>query len=51
MPNNSKDSNGGKSHSHKDTSGGNKTGKSGPANEKPGSPTGSQGKGEKKTTP
>lgn len=51
MPNNTKDNNGGKSHPTKNATGGNKTGQSGPADKKSGSPAGSQGKGEKKTTP
>ncbi len=52
MPQNTKDSNGGKSHPVKNTgaNGGNASGK-GRADQKSGSPVGSQNKGEKKTTP
>ena len=52
MPQNTKDSKGGKTHPVKDTadSGGKKSDK-GSADDKSGSPTGSQNKGEKKTTP
>lgn len=51
MPNNSKDSNGGKTHPSKPSDTENKTGKSGAADHKSWSPTGSHGKGEKKTAP
>lgn len=52
MPQNTKDSHGGKNHPVKDT-GANGTPKSdkGSADHKQGSPTGTQNKGEKKTTP
>ncbi|MDB5966910.1 MAG: hypothetical protein JWQ72_3410 [Polaromonas sp.] len=52
MPQNTKDNHGGKSHPAKDTGskGGKKAG-TGKADAKAGSPTGSQNKGEKKTTP
>ena len=52
MPQNSKDSKGGKPHPVKETSqsGGKNPGK-GSADQKTGSPAGSQTKGEKKTTP
>jgi hypothetical protein len=51
MPQNTKDNNGGKSAPVKDTgaNGGSATGK-GKADQKSGSPAGSQNKGEKKTT-
>ncbi len=52
MPQNSKDSKGGKTHPVKETAdpGGKKSDK-GTADKKPESPTGSHNKGEKKTTP
>lgn len=52
MSQNAKDSKGGKTHPVKDTadSGGKKSDK-GSADQKPGSPAGSQNKGKKKTTP
>ena len=52
MPQNAKDSKGGKTHPVKDTAdnGGKKSDK-GSADQKSGSPTGSHNKGEKKTTP
>lgn len=52
MPQNTKDSNGGKNKPVKETesNGGRATDK-GPADNKSGSPAGSQNKGEKKTTP
>lgn len=52
MPQNTKDSNGGKTHPVKDTgSNGTKKSDTGSADQKSGSPAGSQNKGEKKTTP
>ena len=52
MPQNSKDSNGGKTHPVKETAdGGGKKSDKGTADKNPGSPTGSHNKGEKKTTP
>ena len=52
MPQNSKDSNGGKSHPTKDTGAhGAKQDDKGSADHKSDSPTGSHNKGEKKTTP
>ncbi len=52
MPQNTKDSHDGKSAPVKDTgANGGKTGGQGKADQKPGSPAGSQNKGEKKTTP
>lgn len=52
MPQNTKDSNGGKDHPVKDTGkSGGKTPDKGSADSRSGSPTGSHNKGEKKTTP
>ena len=51
MPQNTKDSSGGKSQPVKETSGNGGTGSKGSADRKPNSPAGSQNKGEKKTTP
>jgi hypothetical protein len=52
MPQNTKDSKGGKSQPVKDTGGkGGTTSAKGSADAKSGSPAGSQNKGEKKTTP
>ncbi|MCZ2496337.1 hypothetical protein GN316_06165 [Xylophilus sp. Kf1] len=51
MPQNTKDSKGGKSQSVKDTAAKGGTTARGSANEKPNSPAGSHNKGEKKTTP
>lgn len=52
MPQNTKDNNGGKTHKVKDTSpNGGKHPEKDPTGRKSDSPTGSQNKGEKKTTP
>ena len=52
MPQNTKDNNGGKNHPVKDTAGtGGKHPEKGGSDRKSDSPTGSQNKGEKKTTP
>ena len=51
MPQNTKDNKGGKNHPVKDTGAGGKHAGKGKADNKPGSPVGSQNKGEKKTTP